>query len=97
MIGEQVIRDINGNPNYGDFNHVMTFINEFKEGNKIRNIITTEGEGGDIRKNPKSKQRTIYWNLNKFKAVSGNIFEKTTRYRYMRINWTYLLEMKRMQ
>jgi len=86
----KIIRDKESNPVYGVFNHVMTYISETKDGH---NLITTENdtkEGGDFRINEKSTQRTMYYKFSVFKSVSARAFESTTRYKYMRINWTYL-------
>jgi len=83
----KVMRDENGYPVYGKFNHVMTYLGNDK-------IITTEGEGGDFRENPKSKTKTQYYKLSKFKNLSARIFEDTTRYAYYRINWKWLKKWK---
>jgi hypothetical protein len=86
-----VIRDANKNPVYGVWNHVMTTINPTESG---QDIITTEGRGGDFRINPNSQTNTRYWFLSSFKDASGRVFENTTRYRYMRINWEWLYDKK---
>lgn len=78
-----VMRDENGYPIYGKFNHVMTYLGSDY-------IITTEGEGGDFRINPKSKTKTQYFKFSRFKIISAKIFEDTTRYIFMRINWEWL-------
>ena len=80
-----VMRDEEGYPVYGRWNHVMTWIGEMEKGN----IITTR-YGGDRRKNPQSKGRTDYWNLESFQIVSSRLFENETRYQYMRVNWYWL-------
>jgi len=85
-----IIRDKNGDIVYGVFNHVMTYVNETGS-----NIITTEGEGGDFRLNPKSNTKTIYWNLESFKKVSERIFKGKTRYNFRRINWNWFLNNKK--
>lgn len=86
----KVMRDENGYPIYGVFNHVMTYIGNDENGD----IITTEGSGGDIRMNPQSKCKTMYWKFETFKKVSGRIFEDTTRYVFRRIDFDWLLKWK---
>jgi len=79
----KVIYDENGYPVYGIYNHVMTYIDN-------DTVITTEGDGGDFRINPKSKTITQYFKFSRFKKISARIFEDTTRYTFMRINWGWL-------
>lgn len=88
MIGED------GYPVYGVWNHVMAFIGENIDAPTYNNIITTEGEGGDFRLNPKSKTTTRFWNFNEFKKVSAHIYENKTRYEFFRINWSWLQSWK---
>jgi cell wall-associated NlpC family hydrolase len=85
-----VMRDEDGYPVYGRFNHVMTYIGKTEKGD----IITTKGAGGDYRMNPDSKTVTGYWTLDAFQGVSARIFEDTTRYVYARIDWQWLKDWK---
>jgi len=90
-INGDIIIGEDGYPVYGVWNHVMTYIGKNKQG---YDIITTKGPGGDFRLNPKSKTITDYWVLSEFKKVSAHIYEDTTRYKYMRINWKWLEDWK---
>jgi cell wall-associated NlpC family hydrolase len=88
MHGSSPLQLSDGQIDYGVIDHVMVYMGNNR-------IITTEGVGGDSRRNPNSKANTRYWFFSKFKSVSGRIFKGATKYHYRRINWKALFDYKK--
>jgi len=89
MKGSSPMQTATGQIEYGHIDHVMTYAphNQY-------DIITTEGSGGDQRRNPNSKANTRRWKWSSFKQVSDRIFSGATKYHFRRINWQWLFNWK---
>jgi len=90
MKSGNLLKNKKGEIIYGKFNHVMTYAPYGKY-----DIITTEGVGGDYRINPSSSTTTRRWKFSEFKRVSSIIYKKSTKYKFMRINWDWFFNYKK--
>jgi hypothetical protein len=72
---EEIKLDKNGNINYGIINHVMTYIGPQDDG---KDLITTEGSGGDHRLNPNYRTDTRFYNLDRFRRISNRFTKGNT-------------------